>query len=24
VRPGNAEPPREDDTTIQTFDDIIV
>jgi enolase-phosphatase E1 len=24
VRPGNAEPPREDETTIQTFDDIIV
>ena len=24
VRPGNPEPPREDETTIQTFDDIIV
>ena len=24
VRPGNAEPPREDETTIKTFDDIIV
>ena len=23
VRPGNAEPPRDDETTIRTFDDII-
>ena len=24
VRPGNPEPPREDETTIKTFDDIVV